>query len=277
MSDRSDASNVRLDQKPDDHIYLPLLQRLTMMSPSWCVWKNADRALSGHGDIDCSALADEWDSLVSEYRRWATQHSLGPVVACPHVKGVLFVLAIAPQEQSFYELDLHSQKYFRGGTLFRAEDLASPLTRMDERGFRRARPGVEGVIVFTQNGTRWGGRSNMGGSKTDVALQMIREDPEGARLAAEKFFGPANKALLSAVQSALGGEWNQRAALAVDGWSVLRALREPHVIFRRFRTRGIKKHCPVLLSIFRDDRRLPADIDAWLSEVASDHRVLVDS
>ena len=32
--------------------WLPLLRRLTELSPAWGVWKNADRAIAGYGDID---------------------------------------------------------------------------------------------------------------------------------------------------------------------------------------------------------------------------------
>jgi hypothetical protein len=255
----------------EGHTYLPLLQRLTELSPNWGLWKNADRALQGHGDLDSAAPKREWDAITHEFRRWSKDHGLGPVAICRHAPTVLFLIALEPERRSFYELDVLGRKYFRGWTNFRAEDLL-PLFQIDSRGFREVRPGVEGVIIFTQNATRWGGLPNMVNEKAHLALDLLREDPDGVEEAA-KLFGPARKALLEVIASALDGGWNRRAMLQVEARCVAGAFMEPHLLIGRMITRVQKKRCPILRTIFVQERRLPQDVDAWLERVAVHHPV----
>ena len=73
---------------------------------------------------------------------------------------------------------------FRGSTLFVLEQL-QPLTMMDDRGFRRVRPGAEGLLKLVLNGSRWGGRPNMEGLHTKHVVELLEQDPEGSELAAE--------------------------------------------------------------------------------------------
>lgn len=136
---------------------MPFLKRLTVLCPDWGIWKNADAALSGSGDMDSAAPTRDWDVILREFRRWASENELGPVTACRHVHGVLFILTLDKKRSTFVELDVNARQYFRGWTMFRAEDLA-PLMELDERGFRRLRPGAEGVMLLLGNGARWGGR-----------------------------------------------------------------------------------------------------------------------
>ena len=51
-------------------LWLPLLQRLTALSPSALVWKNASSALRGHGDLDLIAPSSDWNAIEVEFRRW---------------------------------------------------------------------------------------------------------------------------------------------------------------------------------------------------------------
>ena len=44
-------------------LWLPLLRRFTELSPRWVVWKNADAALAGVGDIDAAAPESDWPAL----------------------------------------------------------------------------------------------------------------------------------------------------------------------------------------------------------------------
>ena len=255
----------------ETHPYLSLLQRLTDISPNWGLWKNADRALAGHGDLDSAAPKEEWDSIIAEFRNWASELSLGPVVLCRHAPTLVFLIALDESRQSFYELDVLARKYFRAWTLFRAKDLV-PYFQIDERGFREVRPGVEGLIIFTQNATRWGGRRNMISEKAHDALELIRQDPDGVSEGA-RLFGPARKALLQVIETALNGGWDRRAMLKVEALCVGGALLNPHLLIGRMITRRQKQICPVLRAIFTYDRKLPADVDGWLDRVAAHHSV----
>jgi hypothetical protein len=250
-------------------LWTPLLQRLTDRFPSWGIWKNADTALAGSGDIDSTAPSEDWPGIVDEFQAWATDRGFGPVTACDHVHGVLFLIALDAPNLTFLELDVNARKYFRGWTLFRPEDL-QPVMEMDDRGFRRVRKGAEGVILLLQNGSKWGGRAHHAGLKKRSVGTFLRDDPDGVRMFAE-LFGPARGAMTRVSEAVARGAWDRPAMLKVEGWSVFRALAEPRVVLWRLRSRPIKKRCPVLRAIFTDDRRIPADVDGWLASVEIHH------
>jgi hypothetical protein len=51
---------------------------LTDISPLWGVWKNADAAISGKGDIDSFSSPADRAIMVAEFRTWAYRSSLSP-------------------------------------------------------------------------------------------------------------------------------------------------------------------------------------------------------
>ncbi len=260
--------------KPTDlsALWIPLLQRLTQVHPGWGIWKNADAALAGSGDIDSSAPAHAWDLIVSEFRGWAPSNGVGPVTACRHVPGVLFILGLDRRHSSFVELDVNARKYFRGWTLFRSEDLA-PLMEMDVRGFRRLRPGAEGIMLLLGNGARWGGRPNPEGLRRKRIAEILLRDPEGVRLTASCLFGDVQGALVRAAEHVASGGWDRRSMLRVEAWALAHAVAEPKIVVGRLWSRPIKKICPVLKTIFTHNRRVPADLDSWLDRVRRAHPV----
>jgi hypothetical protein len=252
-------------------LWVPLLERLTQRFPDWGLWKNAESALAGNGDFDSTAPESEWDAITAEFEEWAASRGFGPVLSCREVPGVMFLVALDKQRRTFLELDVNARKYFRGWTTFRPDDLV-PLMEIDSRGFRRIRPGAEGVILLTQNGLKWGGRPNREGLRRKRVADFLEQDPTGAREMA-RLFGPAQKALLAGADAVVKGGWNRPAMLVVEAWALLRALAEPNVLLGRFRARRVKRRCVVLRAIFTDDRRILEDADEWLSRVAEDHWV----
>jgi hypothetical protein len=252
--------------------WLQLLGRLTERFPDWGLWKNADAALAGHGDFDSTAPASDWDEIGSEFAGWATANGYGPVAGCRHVPGVLFLVALDRERRALLELDVNGRKYFRGWTMFRPENLA-PMMEIDSRGFRRVRPGTEGVILLVQNGLKWGGRPDPAGLARKKVAEILRRDPEGVRLAAS-LFAPAGGPALRAARAAAEGDWDRTAMLAVEARAVAGALAAPGVLWGRLRSRGIKQRCPLLRTIFADDRTLSGDADEWVSQVARSHRLL---
>jgi hypothetical protein len=252
-------------------LWIPLLQRLTECCPRWGIWKNADAALNGSGDIDSTAPTEDWPVITAEFRQWARRNGLGPVIGCDHVRGVLFLVALDRDHSTFLELDVNARKYFRGWTMFRPEDLSSVM-EVDPRGFRRVRPGAEGVILLVQNGLKWGGRPNVPGLRKRRIDEFLRLDPEGVRRTAD-LFGMASGTMVSAAEQLVRGKWDRRGLLVLEVSSLLKALGEPQVVMWRLQSRSIKKRCPVLRAIFTDDRRLPPDIDGWLDRVRRYHSV----
>jgi hypothetical protein len=253
-------------------LWLPLVQRLTEASTRWTIWKNADAAFAGSGDIDSAAPIGDWDLIVGEFRQWAAEHGLGPVIDCRHPPKTMFLLALDRSGRTLLELDVSGRKYFRGWTLFRAEDLRH-LTQMDGRGFRRLRPGAEGLILLLGNGLRWGGRLDPGGIRKRRIPELLEEDREGVR-EASRAFGLPMKAVDSAVDSLVAGSWGRRSMLLIESWAMLQALTEPSILLARARFRlSTKRRCPVLRSVFYADRRIQGDLDLWLREVERGHAV----
>lgn len=255
----------------DPSAWLPLLRRLTERFPNWLIWKNIDSALAGFGDVDTTAPREDWAAIMSEVCRWAAENDLGPVVACCHPPKTMFLIAIDKTRSTFWELDVLGRKYFRGGTLFRARDLLS-LTEIDERGFRRVRPGAEGLILLVQNGLKWGGRPDPEGLAKRSVPQLLRQDPDGVVAAAGVMFGRAEQAAVAAAASVAEGGWNRRAFLRLEAAALLGALREPMIIISRARFRlWTKRKCPVVHSIFKNNRRIPGDVNTWVQTVAANH------
>jgi hypothetical protein len=251
-------------------MWLRLLRGLTTASPDWLVWKNVESALTGEGDVDSVAPEVAWPSMVRTFAEWAAGEGLGPVVVCPHAPGLLHLVALAPREDLFFELELSRRKVFLGSTLFRPADLL-PLSRMDPQGYRRLRPGSEGVLKLVLNGMARGARVRWDGIARKRIRQLLADDPEGARLAS-RFFGLAGPALRRGVGAVVDGHWDRPAMLFVELWCLLRSVREPRSIAWRLRFRRNRVRCPVLRTILFDRRRVPLQRRAaWLAEVASDH------
>lgn len=236
------------------------------------IWKNADTALAGVGDVDCIAPAAIWTSIVTQVREWATDVELGPVIVCNHWPDGMFVVALDGGNE-FFQLDVRSKVSFRASTVFEAEEVAE-ITVMDTRGFRRLRPGAEGLLKMVLKGLGWGGRPREGKLRSEGVLQLISQDEVGVRKGAA-LFGPAGPALVSAAESYRQGGWNRAAMFGVELGCGLRALRRPALALRRVRFRSFEaRRCPVLDASINGSRRPPGqNVDAWLARVSELHQV----
>jgi hypothetical protein len=265
MSQRS----VSLPSVNREAVWLPLLQRLTAASDSWVAWKNVDSALNGYGDVDSAAPREDWGRLADEFSAWAFSCGLGPVVLCPHAPNLLHLVALRDGEP-FFELDLVGRKVFLGSTLFAPEDLR-PVTEMDERGFRRVRPGAEGLIKLIGNGALRNGLPNRPGLISKRIPQLLAADPDGVRVAA-RLFGPAERAVLTLARAVVRGSWDRRAMLSLEAWFLIRAVKEPRSVAARLRFRQARRSCPVLRAVF-GGRAVPGDVDLWLEDVGRTHEI----
>lgn len=262
---RGQANEARDTNQPPP--WVPLLQRLTVISPLWGVWKNADVAIASHGDIDSVSPRDDRDLLVDEFRRWAAEHGMAPTFTCSHLPGSF--LAVAVRGRELVELQLIEKAMFRGSTLFAAPDL-SPMMVMDDRGFRRLRPGAEALLLLFHIGLRWGGRAAPEGLRRKPIVEMMREDPEGM-LAAIPLFGSAGDAALALATAVLRGGWDRSAALHVETWAGARGLRSPGLWLSRARYRfSGERYCP-MLPILRRGRRIEGDLDGWIDRTRRSH------
>jgi hypothetical protein len=231
------------------------------------VWKNADAAIAGHGDIDSISPREDQDFIVDEFRRWATDHGMGPIFTCSHLPGSF--LAVAVRARELVELQLIEKAMFRGSTLFDAHDLA-PMMIMDPRGFRRLRPGAEALLLLFHNALRWGGRPLPEGLQRKPIVEMMRGDLEGMQ-AGTRVFGSARDAALALATAALGGGWDRSAALHVETWAGLRGLRSPGLWLSRARYKfSGGRYCP-MLPILRRGRRIDGDLEGWIERNRRSH------
>ncbi len=261
MSDSTDLSAM----------WMPLLVRLTELHPNWGLWKNADSALLGDGDFDSTAPESDWGGIEAEFAAWADQHGLGVVAACRHVRGVLFLVAVDVDTGTLFELDVNARKYFRGWTVFRPTDL-KPMMELDERGFRRVRPGAEGVTLLTQNGLKWGGRRDSQGLQRKRVVEYLEADQEGV-VAAARLFGFAEQAILRGAKAVTEDGWDRAAMLQVELRALLGALREPSILVSRFRAKRVKKRCQLLRTIFVDGRQIDGSISSWVERVSREGEI----
>lgn len=253
-------------------LWLPLLATLTEKFPRWSVWKNVRSALEGHGDVDSFAPREDWHAIEVEFNRWAAENGLSPVIVCRHIPQGPHFIAIDPTSDYIVQLDVKDRATLRGCTLLDVDQLQQ-LSEIDERGFRRIRPGGEGVIKLLTNGMTSGGHMNEEGIATKGVVDLLRNDREGV-LAIAAMFGRAREALIRGVDALLLGEWDQRAMRAVELHAYRRALTEPGVALSRIWFNQVsKKRCPVIRLIREDDRRLPDDRQAWIADVSRTHSI----
>jgi hypothetical protein len=248
--------------------WLPLLQRLTAVSDSWGVWKNADRALTGRGDVDSTAPVTQHGLVRHEFYDWATQAGLQWFIQCRHAGGVLILVAL--DHDRWAQLDIVFAPTFRGARLFLAEDLV-PLMVMDARGFRRLRDGAEGLFLFLNKGCRWGGRPNWSNLTKYHVLDKIARDWPGAE-AVSALLGSARSLVLSGAHAAMTGDWNGSALLEAEALIAMRALAHPSVLASRAIARGWSlPRCWVVKAI--DAGRRPQRLEEWLQRVRERHTV----
>lgn len=265
------SSNPPTDPELEER-WLPLLQDLTAKYPSWSVWKNPESAFTGPGDTDSLAPPEQWDAIEGTFREWAEHSGLAPVIVCRHVpQGPHFITA-DPNRAHMLILDVKERSTWRGSTLIDYHTMPQ-VTMIEDRGFRRIRPGAEGVVKLVLNGVLKGGRPNPDGLEVKNVAGLLASDREGVELAA-KWFKPFSGQLLAGVDSLLEGGWDRRSMATVEAWAALKAIAEPRVaISRLVFNKYTLPRCPVLQSVRKDNRQIPADADRWFEQISVDHEV----
>lgn len=256
-----------------DDLWVPLLRRLTERFPGWAVWKNVGSALAGTGDIDSFAPPEDWPAIQAEFVDWAGEQGLGPVLVCRHIPQGPHFITVQAGSPYIVQLDVKERGTFRGSTFIDAWDLMR-LSEVDIAGYRRVRPGVEGVIKLCMNGVRLGGLPNEAAIERKGVRELLAADPEGVRLGAA-LLGPAAPALLRGATAVLDGRWDRPAMAFVEGWSAVRSLTEPWTAVSRWRFVNVTApRCPVIRLIRNAERIVPGDPDAWIRSVADGHELI---
>lgn len=255
-------------------LWIPLLNRLTASSQHRAVLKNVDAGLTGGGDVDFIAPRVEWEEIRMVFQTWAEERALGPVIVCRHIPGAQFLLAVDRSVPDFLQLDMRDRITFRGSTVFEPSD-AAHLMEMDARGFRRLRPGAEGLFKLVVNATGPTGRLKPKMLEKENVVDLLKSDTEGVLSAASSIFARVEDSVLTGARAAMEGSWNRRAMATVEGWYVLKVLGDPRTAAQRVRARRAKRECEVMRTSLGSGRQIPGDVDLWLEKVARSrqHRV----
>jgi thymidylate kinase len=211
--------------------WLPLLRQLTQDAPSLVVWKNASRTLRGEGDLDVVAAPSDWPVIVNLFVRWADGQGLIPAL-CDHVPNSLFLRAEGSDPPAF-ELDVKSRGTFLRSVLFEALDLGS-LVEWDRLGFRRLRPGAEGLLKLLLNGVSRRGTPKWERVAREDIRRLVAADPAGA-VAAASLFGWAAWAARDVARAVATGRWSRSSMLVLQAWAARNAFRHPTILIRRIR------------------------------------------
>ena len=185
-----------------------------MATGSWSVWKNVGSALEGHGDVDSLADPSDWPEIETLWLRWVRANELHPAIVCYHVPQGPHFVVLDPASPWLIQLDVKKLATFRGCQILNADQLIG-LSEIDAEGFRRVRPGVEGVIKLVMNGMTRGGGENPEGLATKRVRELLASDPSGV-VEASKLFGTAQPAIVSASEAVLRGDWDTEAARRVE-------------------------------------------------------------
>jgi hypothetical protein len=250
-------------------LWLALIRELTEASPTWLVWKNVESALDGEGDIDSAAAPADWDVLEERFLAWARERNLLPVALCRHIPGGRNLIAAPPGSDTFFELSIKHDKAFRGSTLFVLDDLLA-MSEFDERGFRKLRPGAEGLLKLVLNGSKWFGRPDVEGLKSKHVQELVASDPAGVEMASA-IFGRAAGAARDLAAAVAEGRWSHRAMGTIEARALAKALQHPAVTARRIWFRlTTHRRCPVVYAIGHG-RVITEPREAWLADVARTH------
>ena len=216
--------------------------------------------------MDSVASEQDWPIVVREFRNWAREEAIGPVIQCRHFSGLLILVACAGEGPTrLLQLDVYSRHLFRGAPVVSADELV-PLTGLDELGYRRLRPGAEALLLLLRRLPR-GGRTPSPAARAPI-LELLATDPAGAaELAAVLGFPPRALRMLQA------GGWDRRSSLGFELRTASRLLKHPAELragmaldYRRLRG------C-TLMETLEQGRRVEGDRSEWLSMIARTHRV----
>jgi hypothetical protein len=254
-----------------DQLWLPLLRRLSEECASWLVWKNADAALAGKGDVDSAALPTELDRIEEIFRQWAWDIGAVGWLRCSHLQGVdLFYAVVSGERAELLELDVMTVQPFRGWPVLEASTFL-PLAVDDPRAFRRLRPGAEAALLLLLNGLRPRGRMDRAAIREKSLPERLAGDLEGVRAICSRLPHLSGRLLLRLANAVVDGRWDRAAALGLEGLSLACALFSPRFALARARAWLRGGRVCTLTSAAHDGRRIAGDLGKFLACAGAEH------
>ena len=241
-----EASRARREPGP----FGKTLPRLLPARATWTQWR---QSRSGRSSCESSATGLE-------------EEGLGPVIHCGHFSGLLILVACSGERPTrLLQLDVYSRHLFRGAPVVTADELV-PLAELEERGYRRLRPGAEALLLLLRRLPR-GGRAPAPVARTPI-LELLRADPAGAAELAALLGFPAR-----ALRAFEAGGWDSRSSIAFEMRAASRLLLHPRdlracIALDYRRLRGCS-----LVEALEQGRRVEGDRSEWLSAIGKTHLV----
>lgn len=248
--------------------WVPLLQDLAGTDADMAVYKNAERALVGDGDVDFLAPRARWPEIEEAFARWGGIHGLDVMPACRHRPYAMYLVA-ADHDGGLLQLDVRDRVHFRRATLVTAED-AAPMYESHALGFRALRPGAEGVLKLFLRGMGPRGELLEESAAKYSIRELVRDDPEGAESMAACFL-PAPDDALAVVRSLADGRWDSARARSMSRSFAMASLRDPVTLTRLAMFRRARRTCPLLRWVLRNGQARPPRLEDWMGEVREAH------
>lgn len=249
--------------------WLVLLRDLAQTFPDSGVWKNSSKALAGIGDVDFVAPSSSWPEVRTRFERWASTHGMTPIPACLHRPGAMYLLAMPEDGDRLVQLDVRSRVTFHRMTVFTAAELSNLLV-VDALGYRRTRHGAEGVLSLFLKCTSPAGSLLFDCMEESSVETLLRNDWEGALLAA-RLFRAAEPEVIRTAMSIISGSWDDATARAVVRKVRRAGLREPATTLRLMPFLITRRSCPLLSWVIDNGQAVPPDRDSWLTAVSKRH------
>jgi hypothetical protein len=252
-------------------LWLPLLRQLTDACPGWLVWKNADEALAGKGDIDSAATPAEVPQVSAVFASWAGSIGAEGVFVCRHIPGKhLLFAALDTPEPRLLELDVMMVQPFRAAPLVTA-DVLPPLSIIDPRGFRRLRPGAEALLLAVLNGIGTGGRPNSQAIQAKSLPSRLAGDPEGVEGLCARLPGRRARLVRRVAHAVALGGWDRRAAVGLEMLSIVAATMRPAWSWNRIKGRVKGGRVCTLTAAAMDGRTIRGDFQLFLERAQREH------
>lgn len=182
--------------------------------------------------------------------------------------GYSVFVAVDQAGDRLVQLDVCHRRVHRGATLFVAENLIG-LMEMDSRGFRRLRPGAEGLLLLLLNGITRGGLPNREAIEVRRIRHLLSSDRQGYHEAARVFFEGQAAPAIKAAEAVINERWDALSAWRIETRLIWRAMTQPTVLSSQFLYRTIKR-CPLLEGL-EESRSISDKDESWLPRMVRLH------
>jgi thymidylate kinase len=253
----------------DGSPWAALLAELDSVAPQIGVWKNADDALRGRGDVDYSAPRECWPEIHAVFRIWADTYGFESVPPCLHRPGAMYLVALDRSNGRLMQLDVRERLTSGGSDVIDAKRLGGLLV-YEGRPFKTLPTGAEAALKLLLTCIDRRGRIREDCWADESVATGIATDFPGA-LGATSRIRNGRRAASRLVESIRSGSPDHGAARAFRRDSRLAALREPGRFPEHALYRVQRRQCPLLRWVLSHGQQLPPDPDGWIGEARRAH------